>query len=432
MVGCTNVVSTANQILATDQDSTPTSFLIVTNTTFPTSEYSPTPKVQETITPFSQPSQTPTQSPTINTPVSRKCLNILPEIPGGDVYNGSIVLRNYRGIDSDKNSYLFNLKNGIKNVIAGEDIRTPVVSPDGKHYAFIDYSTHQLKIFSYTGSLENSIPSEDWDSLYRWQNNENILIPIPKVLEPGNQDLVHNVEFPVPLLLVNPLSNQRQVLKPDYPEIIRDPSAFFYDGSGTTEYDPQITRVVYSGSLTPPGSGVGDILWDLNGKKKLAEIPNGAYNETPIWSPDGSKFFIYAAPGTFYTVTREGVISEILLLNEYHLGAGYYSWSPDGRYIAFWLFDANRGGSSTIAMLDINAKEIKDFCIPSNIGKQIDANAAHPVWSLDSNDLAIEANIQEDENGKIISRDVIFIDTKKGLAVKLASNLTPSGWLLSK
>ena len=107
-----------------------------------------------------------------------------------------------------------------------------------------------------------------------------------------------------------------------------------------------------------------------------------------------------------------------------------YSWSPDGRFAAFWLMSIDEygaSGSGTFVILDTVTGEIMDYCISAGVIENYSGNYLfEPVWSPDGKYLAINANLQE--NGNF---DTLLVDLEDGSAAKIGENLAPRGWLVT-
>jgi hypothetical protein len=226
-----------------------------------------------------------------------------------------------------------------------------------------------------------------------------------------------DVEHPEPLLLLDITTMQRQKLLPDYPNI--DKLYFRTEwGSGTTSYDASLSRVIYPGGTeTDPNAFY--ILWDIPNKKKLAELATVKFDEPPFWSPDWSRFIVDANT-TIYIVTRDGAIDQIT--ND-EFDASAFSWSHDGRYVAFWL---KLQTSYTLTVLDTQTEKMVDYCIqPVPNDESNHYPLITPVWSPDGNAFVVAASPGAGQP----ERDVILIDLEKGLSAKVTSGLMPVGWL---
>jgi len=243
-------------------------------------------------------------------------------------------------------------------------------------------------------------------------------------------------------VIYNPsMSEKKIMLGEHYPDIDQANARMFWEGGSTTKYDPLLTRVVYPAGINNDclgKSGIGYVLWDLENQVKLVEIVIGHYSVTPKWAPDGSRFVINDkyGDGEFYAVTRDGAVAQISHLNS-DLAAGsagrryfsdLFSWSPDGRYLAFWLESVqNSPIQATFALLDTLTGQVSDTCISAGFvesGAGLYPLFLQPIWSPDGKYLVIEANRQEDGNTQ-----TVLIDLEGNFAAPLVENVLPIGWL---
>lgn len=308
-----------------------------------------------------------------------------------------------------------------------------VVSPDRGKYALVDVSDYLVKVFSADGHLLKIIPKGEnpW-FIGQWLDPQHLALVIAKGFPTLNQ---HEIKYPRDVMVVDWRTNQQQFFASDYPDIDRA-QGIVWEGTGTTEYDPTLTRVVYASLIDADFNGKGGkgyTLWDIPGRKKIAKLVNERFRETPKWSPDGSELILPGENSDLYTITRDGKISQLTYLNPVPQsippGRQYfpeqYNWSPDGRLLALWLKSKDPQGSfsETIAVLDMVSGVITDYCISAGFMEETNAPPV-PVWSPDGNYLAITANNQK--NGNF---DTLLIDLAEGSAAKIGENLAPAGWL---
>jgi hypothetical protein len=347
--------------------------------------------------------------------IIKNCVNILPALPQPNNYQGKLILDTISYAE-----YFYDFRTAKTMKLPNLDWLDIAVTPDGKKYAYHDYGTPYLKIYSSDGRLQRSIPWEnDWFLMNGWLNSNRLMFEIPKVtpITQGHS----NIEYPEPLMLLNLTTNQRQKLLPDYPGI--DTANTLHWWSGTTVYDASLSRVVYPGSIIE-GEERGYILWDVPNKKKIIGLNAYDYTREPIWSPDGSKFFVNNGID-FFIVTRDGAISKITHSKGNVFDSPAYSWSPDGRYVALWLDNA-AGNFYTLVVLDTQTEKMTDYCIQSEYGRASDNNSPFdPVWSPDGKSFVVSANT----NAGQPEGDTVLVDIEKSIAAKVATGLVPIGWL---
>ena len=313
----------------------------------------------------------------------------------------------------------------MKKTTLSSNLIKLVVSPDGKHFAYSDYTEHLLKLYSVNNQLLASYDMrEDWKWLGRWQNNQNLIIYKErknKVTPSLSGPMV--AEYPATLILFNPFNDQERLLAPEYPEIDRASPYIDWDKSGTTVYNKQLTQVVYPGTAV---SGMGFILWDIPESSIVVKMDDPAFRDPPKWAEDGSEFIILGLEDELFIVTNLGEISQITKLNhgDFRYHPERYTWSPDGRYIAMWLNDT-KISSGSFVILDTQSKEIIDYCISIEqyLGGFIDT--VTPIWAQNSKALIVEANLDEDSDEKT----ALILDLENNLAIRLVEGAVPIGWL---
>jgi Tol biopolymer transport system component len=160
------------------------------------------------------------------------------------------------------------------------------------------------------------------------------------------------------------------------------------------------------------------------------------YGGIPVWSPNGEKFVIALAENVpqvrdsadeLYIITSDGYSKRITYLTEQYayVDIGEYSWSPDGRYIAFWLtIDPRTDFIENLAVIDTQALILTSYCIPGKVGGG--SGAHYPIWSPDGKQLVVE-NITNSDN----QINVLLVDIQEGIAVNISHDMTPEGWMVN-
>ncbi len=271
----------------------------------------PSPSPSRTSLPTSTPAPEVTVTPSLSPLVppqgnlASQCLEVLPELPPGAGIEGVLVLDSRLDVNRrvTRDTYLIDLATGDSRQIASkpdENQSFHVVSPDRTLLAYrsaiVDasdnISNEELVISDATGQRLESIPWEEgWVGIPGWLDNHRLVIRHTGLDSDENQVLK-----PATLLLLDPFTGQRQVLKPDFTGIYETPKAY-WDGWGGTLYDPTLTRVIY------PYLGDDDLytyaLWDLQ-KQKLVTTLEAVFAgpvsidwaPIPVWSPDGSRLVV--------------------------------------------------------------------------------------------------------------------------------------------
>ena len=408
---------------------------------------SPSRTALPTVTPSLAVTITPSLSPLVppQGELAAQYLDILPELPPEAGIEGVLVLDSRlevnRRVTGD--TFLLNLATGDSRQIAnepGENQIDHTVSPDRTLLAYrsaiVDasdnISNEELVISDATGQRLKSIPWEEgWVGIPGWLDNHRLVIRHTGLDSDENQVLK-----PATLLLLDPFTGKRQVLKPDFTGIYGTPKAY-WDGWGGTLYDPTLTRVIY------PYLGDDDLytyaLWDLQ-KQKLVTTLEAVFAgpvsvdwaPMPIWSPDGSRLVVTGiakdANGDIvfetYLVTRDGQVEQLTDLHENKRAElEMYSWSPDGRYIAAWLFtDENRERSvmSDLVIVDTQTRHDHRLLYQNRI-RTLDR-----VWSPDGQQLIVTERTGGTDPSTVRYR-VILVDLARGFAAQIKEEVEAFG-----
>jgi Tol biopolymer transport system component len=232
------------------------------------------------------------------------------------------------------------------------------------------------------------------------------------------------------LAFINTSNGERTILDDDYPNLYQpdtDWSHFWYPAK---TYSPDLTRIAYVGS-NATRSETFIAIWDVDAKKELTTVSRGAElsiapEMRPVWSSDSNKVIIQTFSGSFgnrerklISIDKDGSILKEYLLNR-DIAMMRYSLSPDQRKLAFWSPDPSSYQISNLRLLliDLETGETNDFCI---ISPEL---SGEPVWSPESKHIVVELLMSDLENS-----EVVIIDLDKDIAVKIAENAKPIGWL---
>jgi hypothetical protein len=356
------------------------------------------------------PSWTDSQVPTIDqtnaqTSGYRKgCITIDANPSHGFLTKGNIILW-----DEDVNgkvnlSLLTTVDNSI-SPITDSDTANQIVSPDGMHLAQNEetsingHISASLSVLTADGQQQVSIPiDQSWVGPLYWLENNQVVY----MARPASE------------IVVNTLT--RQITKLDY----SSPKFSVYNKS-VPRYDSTLNRMVFQRHA--PSEFVSLVLWDLSGERELwwATIGDQLWYIQPNWSPDGSQFVVgippelYAPVFQLIVVNRDGKAKQLTNFqgsDSQELTVYQPQWSPDGRYIAFWL-------AGSLSVYDTLAETTTDYCLPVE-----DPISAKPFWSPDSQQIVF--NIEEPNQN--VAR-VIVVDIKKGQAVEVAKSYIVIGWM---
>jgi Tol biopolymer transport system component len=174
------------------------------------------------------------------------------------------------------------------------------------------------------------------------------------------------------------------------------------------------------------------VLWDLETSQELWRLKIDGYllHSRPQWSPDGTRFAIGIPPELYgpvfelLVVDRDGQAKQLTHLEEagfeYDTRIYHATWSPDERYIAFWLVDYLTG-SGTLAVYDTETETVTDYCIP--LGNPL---SFPPYWSPDSKQLVFDSSA--DFYGPY---QVVVLDIVENRAVEIAGDgYRAVGWMV--
>lgn len=402
----------------------PVPLLSPTAVTSPTNTAVPTPTFQPIFTASSEPIPTPTPTPAdTSVPKSsleRDCLKLSPSMPQGIKEDINLV---FSGRAYLRDAYLLNLKQGDTIILEekGEYIQNLDTSPSGKWLAFRRGTdtgdSEQLIIATGSGERVVRIP---WDAKWRgisgWLDDERLWISVER---PGyvNDRLV----------LFNPFTKEQTEFPGDYPDASDKFPRIGWGGfdSSAKVFDPTLSIVVYP-------SGVNRlILWDTITNTRISIIEGTiSINGPPTWFQDGRSFIIKNdQSGELFLVSRDGIEKQLTHLHDYfpQFDIAPYSWSPDGRYIAFGLFVegshypddyplVRQGGNTRLAILDLETNLVTDYCVPNHV-------SGAPIW-LPNNYQLVVGNHPFMNEGR-----VYLVDLAARSVFEIAENAYQVGWL---
>jgi len=376
-----------------------------------------TANVSLSATPTNLPSPTETITPEPQSDsVEQNCVDILPTMPANIAATGIVPLEDFQA----QKTFFLDLATGDKSQIPNinDGIVAYAVSPDRKTLA---YKTHVPSRISLTltdalNSHKQTIFSGQADyALYYWLNNEELL-------------LGKNGQW----LIFNPYTNQEKGYS----------TGDFTDYDTYNQYnlwvgfDPQGILAIYK------NKGGNTSLLNVGDKQLLGEVSD-AVQRPPVaaWTLDGNEAAIVGATqvgehwaeagDNIFEVGRDGQATQLTYLAEYY-GIGFnihsLSWSPDSRYIAFWM-RLPKTSKWQLAVLDTMRQKVTNYCIPTNPyattrpGFRLDLVSA-PIWSPDSTQLIIESRSDN-------SSSIILVDMSQSIAFQIAQDSVPLGWMVA-
>lgn len=372
------------------------------------------------------PMPTPTFTPLPVSNLFQNCLAIQQVLPEKHQFSRKIVLFS----PSEYSISVYDLQTQEFTSVQGNFSFPLATSPDRMMFAYQDFKAKLLRVFSSDGKLIKELTwGEDWGRISKWIDNQRI------ALVTSVQENERNDKYPRDIAIVNVFTNELTALSSDYPDIDRSSNNLSWGYSGTTAYDPSLTRVIYPGGQSQDDYGY--TLYGIPENKKLAQLPAGNFGIEPQWSPDGSQFLVMGND-EFYLVNRNGDMIKLINMipahtskegNPIYIFSRFYSWSPNGKNVALWLETIQKEtpetSRSTLAILDTDTGEITDTCISAGYNPHDLFYFPSPIWSPDGNAVIVEANFDLEDN----SRDVVLINLENYVAYKILNNYIPMGWL---
>lgn len=230
----------------------------------------------------------------------------------------------------------------------------------------------------------------------------------------------------------DPTTNERQELPKSLPNMYLpgnewDPYWFPY-----ISFDPTLTKAVYT-VHDSVNSETYIALWDVNGQKEISSVSRGsglsiAPGTRPEWSSDGEQVILATFgddPNTgevdrkLVAVQKDGTIITLMQL-PIDLHPMYFSLSPDQTKLAFWSPDPSNHfeiRNLSLYIFDITANKLVNYCIVSPF------ISVKPIWSPNNTNLAVELLLDLENS------EVIIVDIETNIAVKIAEDARPVGWL---
>jgi Tol biopolymer transport system component len=130
----------------------------------------------------------------------------------------------------------------------------------------------------------------------------------------------------------------------------------------------------------------------------------------------------YVIGGNLFTLDTAGKLKRLTYLTTTHFSVeGFYSWSPDGKAIAFLLQISpdNKNISDVmpeLSVLKMRMDQVTNLCLPG-WGAE---------WSPDGKFLMINQGLNEQNR----NNEVYLVDLEKKLAWKVAENAEGQGWMI--
>jgi hypothetical protein len=388
---------------------------------------------------------TPTLPPTSFTvqthcPQVTLASNELPSLTGTLVFSGdNVLIRNKILSPESGNNAAISFWNPQFDVIRSYQLPEDHIyyyyseSPDKERLAFtegktLDISSDVIILNGQGREYKRIVFPDDW-TFFDWLDNENLLF---RQFRNQFRTTRQNID----LVAINLLDGEQQVLSSNFPDIfLRDELVLW---GAITIFDPTISLVLYPEQEND--GRIVSVLWNLKKSEELARFDGGSW---PRWSPNGNQLLLisdnervlHETHDEIFIINSLGDITRATYFTEYYNNTriDLPVWSPNNRYIAFWLSTSLPSESAKLAVLDIETLNVDLFCneinpFPSRFGDYLhlgyannQINSVRPIWSPDSNYLLIE-----DYKG---SSNTFLFDLQNRTIIKIADNVRPVGWL---
>lgn len=309
---------------------------------------------------------------------------------------------------------LVNLRTGAIQPIPGyapgaSNLGALETSPDGSFISYADGEGNEFTRFwviDGNGVVAGSLPWRDGWLGPDWQSN-------------------HSVAFYWKDVPVTGKFGQVDIYDLEQDEIRTVPSSFLdlYDDRiflsyWLIQYSPDLTWAAYLSNQPTV------ILWDVIAQAVLLELPDPEYRSLtfpPRWSPTADQVAV-SADGVLYLIQRDG---EALPISENALdrqrGAVFrFRWSPDGRYLAYWMY-RNAEEKFSLLLYNTTNGEVLDTCLLSDLDGYL------PAWSPDSQGLAVYTENRVSD--AVSEAQDYYVDLGTQAVYPIESDLAPRAWL---
>lgn len=384
-------------------------------TSSPSTALTPSPVLTPTATNVPVISSTPPPTATnltANWETSRNCVNEYATQPEGIKLEGVVALRSLSGTVLALELSLLDLKDGAsKNIDTSNQPADDVdVSPD-RHtlaYTWFNNTTSQweLVLVGSAGSLRKVAWSSDEEFGFQgWLNDYQLVI-------------VQDSEY---IVIDSNQDSQLSFSPNDFPDFNLYSSDFF------VTFDPFLSRAIYRDGQT-------NVL-DLKTNAVIAQIKDG-YDRTPIvdWRPSAEQAAVVASlpleqntnglPDEIFIVENDGEVRQLTHLYDTFgriLTIDSLSWSPDGKKIAFWLYDGQ--GNDTLMVADYVTGDAINYCVLNVTQTHFPIGLSAPIWSPNGKYLLVESRYAIDKN------KLLVVDISNKIAFPIAENANPVGWM---
>lgn len=359
-------------------------------------------------------SPTPVASTALNYPsIIVSCLDVAATLPLGKIDSGKMV-----AIDPlAERIYLIDPT--TENMIPLENGKVShlLISSNYQWMAYL-LPTEELVVRTANGKERYQFSATNIKSLRQWIGDERLLA-VP-VSWPHNDAL----------LVINPFTGEQKELIENYPGLIDadfNLRGGWIDWSERVVYNSLLTKAVY---LKFFAERPGVALWDVETHSELALFEMPGYGKYPKWSPDNQRLAILLHPrlnyDDFFILDLDGSSTRLTYLAEPEYYAPTiihksYTWSSDGRYIAFWMSRRPDRPFTELRLgiVDTLSGQTTDYCDLGNT-----TSVEEPVWLPDGTQLLLGTI---DASGR---PHIVLLDILEKQAYHVVEGFLPLGWLV--
>lgn len=439
IVGCVGVSGddlAHNSGVSPERTAQPSVTAPTEGTAVPPTSSARTTTAASTGTPTPTSTATPTALPEAELTI--RCLGVADGLTSDQSYTGVIVLRD---LSTEHLLALEAARPPSTIGVHGSDrLFDPTVSPGGRLLAYnrVSYDSQgeitadKLEIVDADGTVRAGMLWQKGWAGFHWLDEERLVILV------ASTNLLER-ESSLSYLVVYPFTGQQEPITATPPDVYDIDPVPYWNGWGPQVYEPTLTRVAYLQLVD--GVEWAHALWDRQSAQTLVSFRTFDPERQPVWSPSAAQFVLAGNPienrawpkFELYAFDRAGGMRKLT-----NLTARYpttyiqsYSWSPDERYIAFWLntdiqLDQDQHfGQQTLAVLDTQTLHVTNYCLPGDFSTSRAVLVSAPIWSPDSQQLLVEHRYSEQASR------VILVDLVREFAAQIADNAEPVGWMVS-
>jgi hypothetical protein len=367
-----------------------------------------------------------------------QCLIIAENLADTHEYSGKIILRDF---DTENlMSFTASRPAEIFGGSRGDRLLNASVSPAGTFIAYnrVRHGTDgnilsdELEVSNANGVVHASLDwGSGWVAIPGWLDDARLAIQV------SQSDSANRITRPSSYVVLDVVTEQLEPVEAAPPDVYDISPLPSWNGWGTQVHHPSLTHIAYLQLVD--GINWAYALWDTIRGETLASLRTFNNWQAPVWSPAGDQFVVGAHPVDtraswryeLYAFDTAGGITRLTNLTDQLQGTFIqsYSWSPDARYIAFWLNadippdEWDNAGQQSLAILDTVTGDITDYCIPGHFNASQWNQVSPPMWSLDGQQLLVE-----NQYGDAASR-VILVDITDQWAAQLRDHSEPAGWM---